>query len=161
MNLDDEEASLLSSSPTGELFGLGAAIATDIMFRNKNAAAAFLKTSPMSVGRIDKLNPFYTKEGHKKYLLDMIANYSPELQEALRLKALEIDEIYTPLIEAGMNEQVISLSFAQVAQLTRLQVLENQLRLSISTGNIRRGDEYAQALDDISNQKNDLIENLR
>ena len=161
LNLDDEEASLLSSSPTGELFGLGAAIATDIMFRNKNAAAAFLKTSPMSVGRIDKLNPFYTKEGHKKYLLDMIANYSPELQEALRLKALEIDEIYTPLIEAGMNEQVISLSFAQVAQLTRLQVLENQLRLSISTGNIKRGDEYAQALDDISNQKNDLIEQLR
>ena len=153
LNLDDEEASLLSSSPMGEAAGLVAAIATDIMFRSKNAAATFLKTSPM----FGKFN----KEAHKKYLLDMIANYSPELQEALRLKAMEIDEIYTPLIEAGMNEQVISMSFAQIAQLTRLQVLEDQLRLSISTGSIRKGDEFAAELDAISNQKTELVEQLR
>ena len=164
---DEQDPSALGSTPMGELLGIFAGIGMSVAFRDSSfnilknpIGAAATQVNRLKLGFTgDTTKPLSGRV--RNYLAQNIQNYSPEIQEQLMARGDMYVKLVDDLIEAGVPEEDLAFSFAQISGLVGIQALEDVTRLQISTGQMANGAEANDAIQALIGQKRQLIGELR
>ena len=135
----------------GLFVGLGLAMTTNqrtLLSRIRSVNQIF------SGGKKSTVN--FTEELAKR-----VNTFSPEFSEILSTRIKYIDEIQQDLLNAGVSEEVLKSSFANMSGLAILQTLEETARVDISQKSVGKFGQVIEDLQEISKLKKSLLAELK
>ena len=152
------ESPFMSSTYMGELIGLGAGVVASVLTAVKNPAASyFFRTN---LGRLT-MERTAGKEAYRNWFAKNMSQYSPEFQEAMIARGDYIDQVFDPLIAAGVPEEQISMSLASMTTLVGHTALADVVRMTIGLSDVAGDAKQVELLQQLATSKLYMVEQLR